>query len=97
MILPLRLSWDKASDRWSTILSPVINSPIATPVILQNIQLKAGANVINHTLGKNLTGWIPIRIRSSATFFDTQDANQTPQLTLQLTSTASCKIDILVF
>lgn len=97
MKLPQQLSWETASKRWAAILSPLINSPTATPVLLQNIPIVSGTNVINHTLGRKLIGWIPVRVKSSATFFDTQDQNQMPQLTLQLTASADTNIDLLVF
>jgi len=44
-----------------------------------------------------LTGWNPTRIRASATIFDTQDSNQTPQLTLNLVASANVVVDLLVF
>ena len=96
-ILPLQLSWDKASTRWSSILNPVINNPLATPTILSNVSLAAGKNVINHKLGAALRGWIPTRVRASATFYDGQDANQTPQLTLVLYASAAVTIDLMVW
>ena len=96
-ILPLQLSWDKASTRWSSILNPVINNPLATPTILSNVSLVAGKNVINHRLGQPLTGWIPTRVRSAATFYDDQSNNQTPQLTLILYASAACVVDLAVF
>jgi hypothetical protein len=44
-----------------------------------------------------LNGWIPTRVRSAATFYDTQDSNPTPDLTLVLYASAACTIDLAVF
>lgn len=95
--LPLKLPWNMAENRWATAIEPVLNSPIAQPVILKNVALAAGTNVINHLLGRKLVGWNPTRVRASATFFDLQDTNQTPQLTLVLVASAPVTIDIMVY
>jgi len=96
-VLPRKLSWDMAQDRWATIIEPVVAQPFNQGLILKNVSLVAGANVVNHKLGRNLTGWNPTRIRASATIFDTQDSNQTPQLTLNLVASANVVVDLLVF
>ena len=82
---------------WASQLNPVLQLPLTQGIILSDVKLVAGANVINHLLGRKLQGWVPVRVRSSATFFDTQDANTSPQLTLQLTASANCVVDLLVF
>ena len=97
MSLPKRLTWDMAQDRWSAILDPVVAQPFNQGIILKSVSLAAGANVVNHKLGRTLQGWIPTRVRASATIYDTQDSNQTPQTTLNLTSSAAVVVDLLVF
>lgn len=79
------------------VLQPIFNTPILGGNLLTNQTLVTGLNSINHGLGRNLNGWIPVRIRSSATFFDSQDTNKTPQLTLALNSSADVIADIYVF
>lgn len=84
--------------QWASVISPLLKSPLATPVILPSIRLATGANVISHRLGHKLQGWVIVRMRSAAvTVYDTQDTNRTPQLTLQLTSSGAATVDILVF
>lgn len=95
--LPQRLSWDMASTLWATILGPLVANPVLQGIILQNVELSAGVNVINHKLGRKLQGWYPVRVRAAAIFFDTQDTNRFPELTLQLTSSADCVVDIYCF
>lgn len=96
-LLPKKLMWDIAQDRWASILNPVIKNPSNNRSLLTNISLIAGTNVINHKMGQRLQGWNPVRIRASATFYDLQDDNQTPELTLVLVSSANVVIDIEVF
>jgi hypothetical protein len=86
-----------ASDRWASILNPFLSNPANNSLILENVSLAAGANVVNHKLGRKLSGWKTTRVRASATIYDTQDSNQTPQLTLQLVSSADVVVDLEVF
>lgn len=65
--------------------------------LLPNVALANGANVVNHGLGRALIGWFPTRVRASATVYDTQDANATPDKTLQLTASAAVTVDLWVF
>lgn len=97
MSLPQKLPLDLMQTRWATELNPVLANPTSKSLILKNISLVTGINVINHKLGRTLQGWIPTRIRASATFYDQQDSNQTPQLTLVLISSANAVIDLEVF
>lgn len=96
-MLPQKLPLPLMQTQWASQLDPIISTPILNGVQLKNIILVTGSNVINHLLGKKLQGWIPTRIRSSATFYDQQDTNQTPQLTLVLVASAPSVVDILVF
>lgn len=66
-------------------------------IVLQNVQLSTGANVINTMLGRKLQGWYIVRQRGLAQVYDTQDQNLSPQLTLFLTSSADVSIDLILF
>lgn len=96
-MLPQKLSWDIAQTQWAQQLNPVIANPTINNLILKNVSLTAGTNVINHMLSRNLQGWKPVRVRASATLYDLQDSNQTPQLTLVLVASASVVVDLEVF
>lgn len=87
----------KIQTTWASQINPVLIQPILQGTILPNVVLSSGANVIPHRLGRNLRGWLVIRLRSSATFFDTQDTNQYPDLNLNLTASAGAVVDLLVF
>lgn len=86
-----------ADNRWATILNPIVANPANNSIILKNIALTIGNNVINHKLGRNLQGWIIIRKRASADIYDQQDSNQMPALTLVLISDAPVTVDIEVY
>lgn len=96
-MLPQRLSWDMAQTTWAQALNPIISNPTINNLILKNIPLTIGTNVINHKLGRNLQGWHTSRIRAAATIYDSQDTNPTPSLTLILISDADVMIDLVVF
>lgn len=83
--------------KWAAQLNPILKNPTVNNLLLKNIQLSTGVNVINHKLSRKLQGWNPTRIRSAATFYDQQDTNQTPELTLVLVSSADVIIDLEVF
>lgn len=79
------------------VLQPIFNTPILGGNLLTQQPLAVGANSINHGLGRNLNGWMIVRKRASADIWDSQDANQTPQLTLALNSSAAVVVDIYCF
>ena len=90
MSLPIFINKDKdfgmMQTAWASSLNPVIEMPINSGEILTKVSLVAGFNQVNHKLTRKLQGWIVIRMRASATIFDTQDANQYPDKNLFLTA-----------
>lgn len=97
MSLPQKLTLDAMQNTWASALNPIIASPQNNSIILKNIALAVGVNVISHKLGRNLQGWNPTRIRAATVIYDQQDTNQTPQLTLVLISSAAAVVDLEVF
>ena len=97
MALPKKLPLDQMQTTWATALDPIIKNPANNSIFLKNIALVAGVNVINHKLGAKLSGWKTTRVRAAATFYDVQDTNPTPALTLMLVSSAPVVIDLEVF
>ncbi len=82
---------------WASQLDPLLQNPITEGHLLPSVSLTTGANVINHRLGQKLQGWVLTRQRAVGSVYDTQDSNNMPQLTLQLTSSANMVVDIYVF
>lgn len=86
-------------NQWGAILNPFLNNPANQSLILKNVALLSASNpnVVNHLLGRKLQGWKLIRVRAQATIWDTQDTNQSPQLTLNLKTSADVTVDLEVF
>lgn len=83
--------------KWKSILDPLISNRASQSLILKNIKLGVGRNTINHGLGRTLQGWFVIRQNSSATFYDNQEVNSTPETTLILVASAPCLVSLEVF
>lgn len=92
---------NQMQDNIANLLEPtattVESNPLLAGKILTSVALALGANIIQHTLGRTLKGWFIVRQRASGTIYDTQDANVTPEVTLQLTASAAVTVDIYVF
>lgn len=86
-------------NSWASQLDPLISNPVNQTLILKKVSLLSASNpnVVNHLLGRNLQGWFIVRSRAQATIWDTQDTNQSPQLTLNLKTSADVTVDIAVF
>lgn len=101
MALPIFQSPDRnlqmLQTRWASELNPVLSNPSLQCRIIKNVSLATGATIINHLLGRNLTGWRIIRQRAAASIYDIQDSNQTPDLTLILVSSAPVIVDLEAF
>jgi len=97
MSLPKQLPLALMQTQWATQLDPVINNPLVNGRLVSNIQLSNGTTVINHKLGRKLIGWFITGIDGAATVYDNQATNQTPQLTLSLTSNAAVTASLWVF
>lgn len=82
---------------WALALNPIINNISNQSIILKKIALINGTTVVNHLLGRKLTGWKIVRLRASAIIYDNQDNNTSPGLTLILISNAAVVVDIEVF
>ena len=96
--LPQKLPYDLMQTQWASIINPVLKNPIVNGVLSQQIKLTTGNNIVNHKLGRNLTGWYITRMRGSfVQVYDTQDSNQSPELTLLLNSSGNCTIDLFCF
>jgi len=95
--LPQGLPLANMQTTWAQQINPLLSNPLNNGIILKNVPLVEGKNVINHKLGRTLQGWIMTRVRASATFYDAQDSNSSPQLTLVLYSSAAVTVDIGVF
>ena len=90
-------SLSQLQSTWAKQLDPLLRQPTSQGLLLKAVPLQAGANVVNHLLGRKLQGWNIVRSRAAATVYDTQDINNTPALTLNLVSSAPVLVDLFVF
>lgn len=95
--LPQRLGLSDMQTRWATILDPISESSIVHGSQLNDIKLTTGNNVVNHKLSRKLQGWLIVGIDGISSIYDTQATNQTPQLTLNLVSSADVNIALWVY
>jgi hypothetical protein len=99
--LPFFQSTDQAFEllqkKWASILNPLIENPGNQANILSGIKLVSGTNTINHLLGRKLQGYRIILKSASASIYDKQLTNQTPDITLQLVSDAAVTVSLEVF
>lgn len=79
---------------WKRNIDPVLALPINSGVLLQQVKILTGTNVINTLLGRTLIGWFLTDIDGVATLFRSAPKNS---LTLTLTSSAAVTADIFVF
>jgi len=99
--LPINLIPSLQTTRWKSILDPVIETtnqlqelPLNQMIVIDNVVLAIGNNVINHGLGRVPTGWIVMDINAAATIYRSAAFNVT---TLTLNSSAIATIRLGVF
>lgn len=89
--------WSLLQTNWSALLDPILGRKQNQSNILSGVALANGTTVVNHLLGRKLAGWKIILQDASASVFDNQSTNQTPELTLILVSNAATTVSIEVF
>jgi hypothetical protein len=94
MQLPLGLPLGQMQTRWKSLLDPVLSNELNSIIILKDVSLKSGSNVINHLLGQNQAGWIITDIQGSASVYRSAPFNDK---TLTLTSSANVVVSIGVY
>lgn len=91
-------SLGRLQNAWASALNPIVDLPLLKGVQLKNVELTTGANIINHRLGRAPQGYILTRTQDAATtLYDTQSTNPRPELTLQLNSSATCRVDLWIY
>jgi len=95
--LAQRLPLEQLQQQWSAQLNPVLANLLVQGQLLTGISLQLGTTQVNHKLQRKLIGWFITGIDGVATVYDNQATNQTPDLTLSLTSTANVLVNLWVF
>lgn len=106
MALPIFQGTDKdlnlLQNTWSSLINPIISRLQNRSIILQEVKLVSGNNIIEHKLNRKLVGWRIVRKRAAADIFDNQDTNQYQDISIILNSSAGTTsvpviIDLEVF
>ena len=92
--LSTSLSLPQLLTKWTSILNPFLKNPMNNILILDNINLVAGINNVDHKLQRLPQGWFIIDPQSAATVYRSAPYSTT---TLTLTSSASLSCQIGVF
>lgn len=79
------------------MVKSLTDNPVLVGIILKEVDLVVGDNVIQHKLGRDLQGWYFVRVRGVSNIYDKQGSNNTPDKTLVLNSSAVVSNDIYVF
>lgn len=83
---------------WSPPLNQLLTNPLLNGLMLPNVILAVGDNVINHRLGRTPQGYLITRYIGAATvIYDKQSTNKIPDLTLVLNSTVATTVNLYVF
>ena len=101
MSLPILQSTDTnltaMQTRWAAVINPLLSQPLSQALLLNDLPVVSGTNVINHKLGRKLQGYVVVGCNAAVTFHDSQASNSMPQLTLNLISSGTATINLLVF
>lgn len=93
-MLSTNLPFELMLTKWSSELNPLLANPVNSVLILPNVALVSGVNVINHRLGRTQQGWFITDINAAVTVYRSAAFNE---LTLTLTSSGAATVSIGVF
>lgn len=94
--LPLKLALPQMQTQWAAALNPVLSNLIVSGLQLTGIALSNGTTILNHTLGRNMQGWMITDINGAANIYkpNTAPFNST---TLTLVSNAAVTINLWIY
>ena len=89
---------NRVQDHLTKTLDPLVASPLNGAVLVKNVVLKSGVNVVPHNLGRRPNGWSLARLRAALTVFDQLDTQtEDPTKVIRLNASAGGTVDILLF
>lgn len=94
MSLPQRLPYDQMTVKWASALDPVLRNLLIKGVLISDVVLKTGQNVINNRLGRKQIGYIITDQNAAAQIYRSQPLND---LTLTLTTDADVTVSVWCF
>lgn len=81
-------------NKWSSILNPLIANPLSSALILDNVQLVTGFNIVPHKLGRVPQGWFITDIDAAVGVFRAKPFNPD---TISLTTNGACTISLAIY
>lgn len=93
-MLPRNLNLPQMITTWATALDPLLRNQLTQGLLLTNINLINGVNVINHKLGRKQVGFIITDIDGPAVVYRSQPFQD---LQLTLTSNTNVNVSLWVF
>jgi len=93
-MLPQKLNWEMAQTKWAQELNPLLRNQLIQGVLISNISITTGVNVINNMLSRNQIGFIITDINAPVTLYRSQPLNDK---TLTLTASGPCQISVWCF
>lgn len=88
---------NRVQDQIAYSIAQLIRTEPLDGRLIPNVSLTAGANSVEHKLGRDLRGWIVVRKRANANIWDEQDSNTRSSLFLNLQTSADVTVDLWVF
>src|SRR6185295_6984518 len=92
--LPTQIPYDLMLTKWSSTLNPLLKNPITAGLLISDVNLSLGDNVINHLLGRKMQGWFLIDVDQQAIIYRSAPLNAK---TLTLNSNAQANVSLWVF
>ena len=93
-MLPQKLPLDMMQTKWAQELNPLLRNQLLQGVLISNISITTGVNVINNLLSRNQIGFIITDINAPVTLYRSQPLNDK---TLTLTASGPAVISIWMF
>lgn len=81
-------------DRWASLLNPVLRNPMVNGILLEDVTLAIGDNVINHRLGRTPQGWFLVDTDGATSIYRSAPFSF---LTLTLNSSATANVKLWIF
>jgi hypothetical protein len=87
----------KLQDYIDEALGPILSNPLLNGVLLRNLNVQTGNNLIAHKLDRKPLGFFVIRKRANINVWDSQDTEKLPNRFFSLESSGNGSIDIIIF
>lgn len=93
-MLPKTIPLSQMQTTWAAQLDPVISNQLVNGLLLPNLMLKSGDNVINHKLGRAPQGWFLVDTTAACQLYRSAPYNN---LTITLNASAPTTAALWVF